>query len=85
VFEPNDENLWSRVKTACISFLENLRQQGALKGDADEAYYVTVDESNNTDDSIAAGQLNIEIGYAPVKPAEFVIIKLAHSINNVAE
>ena len=85
VFEPNDENLWSRVKTACISFLENLRQQGALKGDADEAYYVTVDGSNNTDASIAAGQLNIEIGYAPVKPAEFVIIKLAHSINNVAE
>lgn len=85
VFEPNDENLWSRVKTSCIAFLENLRQQGALKGDADEAYYVTVDESNNTDDSINAGQLNIEIGYAPVKPAEFVIIKLAHSISSVSE
>lgn len=85
VFEPNDPNLWSRVKTACISFLENLRQQGALKGDADEAYYVTVDESNNTDDSINAGQLNIEIGYAPVKPAEFVIIKLAHSISTMSE
>ena len=41
---------------------------------------MTVDESNNTDDTIAEGQLNIEIGYAPVKPAEFIIIKLAHSI-----
>lgn len=80
VFEPNDENLWSRVNTSCKAFLEMLRQQGALKGDADEAYYVTVDETNNTDATIAAGQLNIEIGYAPVKPAEFVIIKLAHSI-----
>ncbi len=80
VFEPNDENLWSRVSTSCKAFLEMLRSQGALKGEAEEAYYVTVDSSNNTDATIAAGQLNIEIGYAPVKPAEFVIIKLAHSI-----
>lgn len=80
VFEPNDENLWSRVNTSCKAFLEMLRQQGALKGEPDEAYYVTVDSSNNTPATIAAGQLNIEIGYAPVKPAEFVIIKLAHSI-----
>lgn len=80
VFEPNDEKLWKRVNTTCKSFLENLRTQGALKGDATEAYYVTVDSSNNTDYTIAEGQLNIEIGYAPVKPAEFVIIKLAHSI-----
>ena len=80
VFEPNDENLWSRVEATCKAFLETLRQSGALKGNADEAYYVTVDDTNNTDATIAEGQLNIEIGYAPVKPAEFVIIKLAHSI-----
>lgn len=85
VFEPNDENLWSRVKTSCKAFLETLRTQGALKGDADEAYYVTVDSSNNTDATVNAGQLNIEVGYAPVKPAEFVIIKLAHSIDNGSE
>jgi phage tail sheath protein FI len=80
VFEPNDEHLWSRVKTACSAFLETLRSEGALKGSADEAYYVTCDATNNTDATINAGQLNIEVGYAPVKPAEFVIIKLAHSI-----
>lgn len=80
VFEPNDETLWSRVQATCKAFLETLRLSGALKGTADEAYYVTVDSSNNTDATIAEGQLNIEIGYAPVKPAEFVIIKLAHSI-----
>lgn len=80
VFEPNDEKLWSNVRATCVGFLETLRQNGTLKGTAEEAYYVIVDESNNTDDTIAEGQLNIEIGYAPVKPAEFIIIKLAHSI-----
>lgn len=80
VFEPNDEALWSRVSATCKAFLENLRLNGALKGTADEAYYVIVDNTNNTDYTISEGQLNIEIGYAPVKPAEFVIIKLAHSI-----
>lgn len=85
VFEPNDEKLWSKVEGACKGFLETLRLEGALKGDASEAYYVTVNETNNTDDSIAEGQLNIEIGYSPVKPAEFVIIKLAHSIVSSAQ
>ena len=80
VFEPNDEQLWSKVQAACKAFLETLRTSGALKGSAEEAYYVTVDETNNTDYTIAEGELNIEVGYAPVKPAEFVIIKLAHSI-----
>lgn len=80
VFEPNDEQLWSRVRATCKAFLETLRQSGAFKGTAEQAYYVTVDETNNTDATIAEGQLNIEVGYAPVKPSEFVIIKLAHSI-----
>lgn len=80
VFEPNDEALWSRVQATCKAFLESLRLQGALKGSKEEAYYVTVDATNNTDATIAEGELNIEVGYAPVKPAEFVIIKLAHSI-----
>lgn len=80
VFEPNDDKLWANVKATCTGFLETLRLNGTLKGTAQEAYYVTVDDSNNTDATIAEGQLNIEIGYAPVKPAEFIIIKLAHSI-----
>ena len=80
VFEPNDPTLWSKVQATCKDFLETLRLSGALKGTADEAYYVTLDESNNTEDTIKAGELNIEIGYSPIKPAEFVVIKLAHSI-----
>lgn len=82
VFEPNDKVLWAKVRAACKSFLESLRSSGALKGTAEEAYYVTVDRTNNTPDTIDEGQLNIEIGYAPVKPAEFVIVKLAHSIES---
>lgn len=84
VFEPNDEKLWKRVITTCKSFLENLRQEGCFRGTKDTAYYVRCDETTNTDYTIAEGQLNIEIGYAPVKPAEFVIIKLAHSIESNA-
>lgn len=80
VFEPNDTALWSKIQATCKAFLETLRLSGALKGSQKEAYFVTIDSTNNTDDSIAEGQLNIEIGYAPIKPAEFVIIKLAHSI-----
>ena len=82
VFEPNDESLWSKIQATCKGFLETLRLQGALKGSATEAYYVTVDSSNNTSDTMEQGQLNVEVGYAPVKPAEFVIIKLAHSIES---
>lgn len=83
IFEPNDETLWIKLDAACRSFLEDLRSQGALKGaTSEEAYFVTIDETNNTPESIESGELNIEIGYAPVKPAEFIIIKLAHSINN---
>ena len=81
VFEANTDILWERVDSACRAFLENLRLSGALKGSQDDAYYVVVDATNNTDESIADGILNVEIGYAPIKPAEFVIIKLAHSIN----
>lgn len=82
VFEPNNTQLWSRVGATCKAFLESLRLQGTLKGGKDEAYYVKVDDTINTKDSIDNGFLNIEIGYAPVKPAEFIVIKLAHSIEN---
>lgn len=80
IFAPNNELLWGNLKATCVGFLETLRTNGTLKGSAAEAYYVVVDSSNNTEDTIAEGQVNIEVGYAPVKPAEFIIIKLAHSI-----
>lgn len=84
VFEPNDETLWSRVTATCEDFLETLRLNGVLKGTADQAYYVKCDASNNTDATINNGFLYVEIGYAPVKPAEFVVIKLAHTMDSNA-
>ena len=80
VFEPNTETLWASLRTICESYLESLRQKGVLKGSPEEAYYVIIDSTNNTEESINNGILNIDIGYAPVKPAEFVVIKLAHSM-----
>ena len=83
VFEPNDESLWIGVKSTCKAFLETLRAKGAFKGKGEgDAYYVVCDSSNNTEATIKEGILNIEIGYAPVKPSEFVVIKLAHSIES---
>lgn len=81
-FEPNTEDLRNRLSTVCKAYLETLRTNGAFKGTGDEAYYVTVDDSNNTEETIAQGLLNIEVGYAPVKPAEFIVIKLVHSIES---
>lgn len=81
VFEPNNESLWGRITAVCQDFLENLRLQGALKGTPSQAYYVNCSSSNNTEATINNGFLYVEIGYAPVKPAEFVVIKLAHSMN----
>lgn len=84
IFEPNSDILWSKVEAACKSYLEDLRLKGSLQGTQAEAYYVKCDSSNNTPASIAEGVLNIEIGYAPVKPAEYVIIKIAHSMDNLS-
>lgn len=82
-FEPNDETLQKRVYTACKNYLEKLRKDGALKGTGEgTAWYCICDSTNNTDDTIAEGYLYVDIGYAPVKPTEFVVIRLAHSIDS---
>jgi len=78
VFEPNDDALWARVRRTIASFLVNEWRKGALFGlTPDEAYYVKCDRETNTAESIDAGQVVCEIGLAPVKPAEFVIFRLA--------
>jgi phage tail sheath protein FI len=78
VFEPNDMALWERVKRTISSFLVRVWRDGALFGATPgEAFYVKCDGENNTAESIDAGQLIVEIGIAPVKPAEFVVFKIA--------
>lgn len=78
VFEPNDMALWERVKRTINSFLVRVWRDGALFGATpQEAYYVKCDSETNPAESIDAGQLIVEIGIAPVKPAEFVVFKIA--------
>ena len=78
VFEPNDHALWARVRRTITAFLTNEWRKGALFGlTPDEAFYVKCDPETNPPDVVDAGQLVCEIGVAPVKPAEFVIFRLA--------
>lgn len=78
VFEPNDQRLWNRIRRDVSSFLMGVYSQGALFGATPaQAFYVKVDEELNPASSRDLGQLVIEIGIAPVKPAEFVIFRIS--------
>ena len=83
VFEPNDEKLWEGVKRTVSSFLRGLWRDGALVGStADQAFFVKCDAENNPPDSIDEGKLIVEVGIAPVKPAEFVIFRISQLKDN---
>jgi uncharacterized protein len=78
VFEPNDQDLWQRIRRTVSAFLTRTWRDGALFGSKpEEAFYVKCDEETNPPDVIDAGQVVIEIGIAPVKPAEFVVFRIA--------
>jgi len=78
VFEPNDQKLWARVKQTVTQFLTGVWKGGALMGNTpEEAFFVKCDSSTMTQDDIDNGRLVIIIGIAPVKPAEFVIFRIA--------
>lgn len=78
VFEPNDERLWGRIRRTIAAFLINEWRSGALFGSSpEEAFFIKCDGENNTAETIDAGMVVVEIGVAPVKPAEFVIFRLA--------
>ncbi|HUR35904.1 MAG TPA: phage tail sheath subtilisin-like domain-containing protein, partial [Vicinamibacterales bacterium] len=77
VFEPNDEPLWAQVRLNVGAFMHNLFRQGAFQGRTPrEAYLVKCDAETTTQNDINLGIVNIVVGFAPLKPAEFVIIKL---------
>jgi phage tail sheath protein FI len=77
VFEPNDEPLWSQIRLNVGSFMNRLFRQGAFQGKTPaEAYLVKCDSTTTTQDDINRGVVNILVGFAPLKPAEFVIIKI---------
>jgi phage tail sheath protein FI len=78
VFEPNDQTLWEGVTRTLTGFLRGLWSAGALFGDsADQAFYVKCDAETNPPESIDEGKLVVEVGLAPVKPAEFVIFRIS--------
>lgn len=78
VFEPNDPALWDRVRRTISMFLRRIWQSGALFGRTPaEAYFVKCDEENNPPENRDVGILTVEIGIAPVKPAEFVVFRLS--------
>lgn len=82
VFEPNNSALWIRVKADIESILDTLWRAGGLAGsEASQAYYVKCDEELNPESVRDAGELRVEVGYARNRPAEFIIVKVAHSIN----
>lgn len=77
VFEPNDEPLWAQIRLNIGAFMQNLFRQGAFQGTTPrEAYFVKCDKETTTQNDINLGIVNIVVGFAPLKPAEFVIIKL---------
>jgi phage tail sheath protein FI len=77
VFEPNEESLWKKIVRSVESFLDDLWREGALVGGTrDEAFYVKCDEETNPAESRDVGQLTVEVGVAPVKPAEFIVVRI---------
>lgn len=77
VFEPNDEPLWSQIRLNLGTFMNNLFRQGAFQGTTPrEAYFVKCDKETTTQADIDLGIVNIHVGFAPLKPAEFVVIRL---------
>ena len=78
IFEPNDERLWARISMVASSILGDFWRAGGLKGErSDRAFYIICDETNNTENSITNGEVNLEVGVALQYPAEFVVINIS--------
>lgn len=77
VFEPNAEPLWGQIRVAAGGFMHNLYRQGAFAGTtARDSYFVKVDSETTTQNDINLGIVNVLVGFAPLKPAEFVVITI---------
>jgi uncharacterized protein len=85
VFEPNDEPLWAQIRLNIGAFMHNLFRQGAFQGlTPKDAYFVKCDKETTTQTDINNGVVNIVVGFAPLKPAEFVVIKLQQMAGQIA-
>ncbi|MCK4762158.1 MAG: phage tail sheath family protein [Candidatus Aminicenantes bacterium] len=78
VFEPNDEDLWGQIRLNLNSFMMTLFRKGAFQGSsASQAFFVKCDAETTTQDDINLGIVNVLVGFAPLKPAEFVVVKIS--------
>jgi phage tail sheath protein FI len=77
VFEPNDEPLWAQIRLNVGAFMLDLFRQGAFQGSSPrDAFFVRCDRTTTTQSDIDRGIVNIHVGFAPLKPAEFVVIRI---------
>lgn len=84
VFEPNGETLWGQIRLTAGSFMNGLFRQGAFKGlKASDAYYVACDRNTTTPTDINLGIVNVEVGFAPLKPAEFVVLTIKQMVGQI--
>jgi phage tail sheath protein FI len=85
VFEPNDEPLWSQIRLNIGAFMNTLFRQGAFQGTTPrEAYFVKCDRTTTTQTDINMGIVNIHVGFAPLKPAEFVVLRIQQIAGEIA-
>jgi uncharacterized protein len=85
VFEPNDEPLWASLRLNIRAFMLTQFRAGAFQGSTpDDAFFVKCDSSTTTQQDIDNGVVNILVGFAPLKPAEFVVLKLSQKVNQPA-
>lgn len=86
VFEPNDARLWSRVEGSVRIFLTTQWRNGALMGTTpDEAFFINIGPSTMTQDDILNGHLVFVVGVAPVRPADFIMLRIEHTMNDAEE
>ena len=84
VFEPNDEPLWAALRLSVGAFMHDLFLQGAFQGASPkDAYFVKCDATTTTQSNINDGIVNLLIGFAPLKPAEFIVISLQQIAGNI--
>lgn len=85
VFEPNDEPLWASLRLNIRSFMLTQFRAGAFQGSKpDDAFFVKCDSTTTTQQDIDNGVVNILVGFAPLKPAEFIVLKLSQKVNQPA-
>jgi len=84
-FEPNDESLWAQIRLNADAFMNNLFQQSTFQGHSSrEAYFVRCDKDTTTQNDIDIGVVTILIGFAPLKSAEFVVLKIQQGAGQYA-